>query len=59
MKNQIPYLFLNGKQPDSEARKKHQNFEDYVMLYTTICNMCTQKAPNDYSQIAEFILFII
>nr|BAW00384.1 cullin 1 [Petunia x hybrida] len=24
--------------------------EEYVMLYTTIYNMCTQKAPHDYSQ---------
>ncbi|TVU17816.1 hypothetical protein EJB05_33873 [Eragrostis curvula] len=24
--------------------------EDYMMLYTTIYNMCTQKPPNDYSQ---------
>ncbi|XP_057964979.1 cullin-1 [Malania oleifera] len=26
------------------------NSEDYMMLYTTIYNMCTQKAPHDYSQ---------
>lgn len=26
------------------------NSEDYMMLYTTIYNMCTQKPPNDYSQ---------
>ncbi|XP_021846749.1 cullin-1 [Spinacia oleracea] len=26
------------------------NSEDYMMLYTTIYNMCTQKAPYDYSQ---------
>ncbi|KAK9084150.1 hypothetical protein Scep_030621 [Stephania cephalantha] len=24
--------------------------EDYMMLYTTIYNMCTQKPPNDFSQ---------
>ncbi|KAK6930141.1 Cullin protein, neddylation domain [Dillenia turbinata] len=24
--------------------------EDYMMLYTTIFNMCTQKPPHDYSQ---------
>ncbi|KAI6693075.1 hypothetical protein NL676_020785 [Syzygium grande] len=24
--------------------------EDYIMLYTTIYNMCTQKPPHDYSQ---------
>ncbi|XP_057994527.1 cullin-1 isoform X3 [Hevea brasiliensis] len=24
--------------------------EEYMMLYTTIYNMCTQKAPHDYSQ---------
>lgn len=24
--------------------------DEYVMLYTTIYNMCTQKAPHDYSQ---------
>ncbi|KAF7809601.1 cullin-1 [Senna tora] len=24
--------------------------EEYIMLYTTIYNMCTQKPPNDYSQ---------
>ncbi|KAM1101801.1 hypothetical protein ACFX11_008199 [Malus domestica] len=24
--------------------------EEYMMLYTTIYNMCTQKPPNDYSQ---------
>ncbi|GAB4851262.1 hypothetical protein Ancab_030558 [Ancistrocladus abbreviatus] len=26
------------------------NSEDYMMLYTTINNMCTQKPPHDYSQ---------
>ncbi|RZC52484.1 hypothetical protein C5167_020916 [Papaver somniferum] len=26
------------------------NSEDYMMLYTTIYNMCTQKPPHDYSQ---------
>ncbi|GAB2265217.1 hypothetical protein Dimus_000285 [Dionaea muscipula] len=26
------------------------NAEDYMMLYTTIYNMCTQKPPHDYSQ---------
>ncbi|KAL8143092.1 hypothetical protein V2J09_016124 [Rumex salicifolius] len=26
------------------------NSEDYIMLYTTIYNMCTQKPPHDYSQ---------
>ncbi|CAB4281523.1 unnamed protein product [Prunus armeniaca] len=26
------------------------NSEEYMMLYTTIYNMCTQKPPNDYSQ---------
>ncbi|XP_051129469.1 cullin-1-like [Andrographis paniculata] len=26
------------------------NSEDYMMLYTTIYNMCTQKPPYDYSQ---------
>ncbi|GLT28527.1 hypothetical protein SLA2020_034520 [Shorea laevis] len=24
--------------------------EEYMMLYTTIYNMCTQKPPHDYSQ---------
>lgn len=24
--------------------------EEYMLLYTTIYNMCTQKAPHDYSQ---------
>lgn len=24
--------------------------EDYIMNYTTIYNMCTQKPPHDYSQ---------
>ncbi|KAI3417132.1 uncharacterized protein J3R85_014761 [Psidium guajava] len=24
--------------------------EDYMMLHTTIYNMCTQKPPHDYSQ---------
>uniref|UniRef100_A0A1D1XSE8 Cullin-1 n=1 Tax=Anthurium amnicola TaxID=1678845 RepID=A0A1D1XSE8_9ARAE len=34
-----------------EGRPKIQfNSEDYVMLYTTIYNMCTQKPPHDYSQ---------
>ncbi|KAL9161360.1 hypothetical protein ABFS82_07G016600 [Erythranthe guttata] len=26
------------------------NSEDYILLYTTIYNMCTQKPPHDYSQ---------
>ncbi|KAL3626116.1 Cullin-1 [Castilleja foliolosa] len=26
------------------------NPEEYMLLYTTIYNMCTQKPPNDYSQ---------
>lgn len=26
------------------------NGEDYIMLYTTIYDMCTQKPPHDYSQ---------
>lgn len=26
------------------------NSQDYIMLYTTIYNMCTQKPPHDYSQ---------
>ncbi|KAK3025141.1 hypothetical protein RJ639_043923 [Escallonia herrerae] len=26
------------------------NAEEYMMLYTTIYNMCTQKPPHDYSQ---------
>ncbi|CAK9229050.1 unnamed protein product [Sphagnum troendelagicum] len=26
------------------------NSEEYIMLYTTIYNMCTQKPPQDYSQ---------
>ncbi|KAM0029607.1 putative cullin protein, neddylation [Helianthus debilis subsp. tardiflorus] len=26
------------------------NSEEYMMLYTTIYNMCTQKPPHDYSQ---------
>ncbi|KAJ6962609.1 cullin-1-like isoform X1 [Populus alba x Populus x berolinensis] len=26
------------------------NSEEYMMLYTTIYDMCTQKPPNDYSQ---------
>ncbi|KAI8522729.1 hypothetical protein RHMOL_Rhmol13G0019500 [Rhododendron molle] len=28
----------------------HFSSEEYMMLYTTIYNMCTQKPPNDYSQ---------
>nr|GEU94584.1 cullin-1 isoform X2 [Tanacetum cinerariifolium] len=33
-----------------EVHKEPQfKSDDYIMLYTTIYNMCTQKAPNDYS----------
>ncbi|XP_027098276.1 cullin-1 [Coffea arabica] len=28
----------------------HFSAEDYISLYTTIYNMCTQKPPHDYSQ---------
>ncbi|KAL1334796.1 hypothetical protein AAHE18_11G203500 [Arachis hypogaea] len=28
----------------------HFSSEDYMMLYTTIYTMCTQKPPHDYSQ---------
>ncbi|CAL0307231.1 unnamed protein product [Lupinus luteus] len=28
----------------------HFSSDDYMMLYTTIYNMCTQKPPHDYSQ---------
>uniref|UniRef100_A0A2N9EC38 Cullin family profile domain-containing protein n=1 Tax=Fagus sylvatica TaxID=28930 RepID=A0A2N9EC38_FAGSY len=28
----------------------HFSSEEYMMLYTTIYNMCTQKPPHDYSQ---------
>ncbi|CAI9274933.1 unnamed protein product [Lactuca saligna] len=30
--------------------EQHFSSEDYMMLYTTIYNMCTQKPPHDYSQ---------
>ncbi|XP_078444946.1 cullin-1 [Wolffia australiana] len=34
-----------------EGRPETQfSSEDYMMLYTTIYNMCTQKPPHDYSQ---------
>ncbi|URD74651.1 cullin 1 [Musa troglodytarum] len=34
-----------------EGRPEQQfSSEDYMMLYTTIYNMCTQKPPHDYSQ---------
>ncbi|CAN4091488.1 unnamed protein product [Withania somnifera] len=35
--------FLEGQQHSFSS-------EEYMMLYTTIYNMCTQKPPNDYSQ---------
>eukprot|EP00899_Mesostigma_viride_P014258 jgi/Mesvir1/22833/Mv20093-RA.1 len=35
-----------------EGKPGAENFsgEEYMMLYTTIYNMCTQKPPHDYSQ---------
>ncbi|KAJ4846523.1 Cullin-1, partial [Turnera subulata] len=33
-----------------EGAVEQFNSEEYMMLYTTIYNMCTQKPPNDYSQ---------
>lgn len=30
--------------------EQHFSSEEYIMLYTTIYNMCTQKPPQDYSQ---------
>ncbi|XAR61292.1 hypothetical protein NMG60_11034942 [Bertholletia excelsa] len=30
--------------------ESHFSSEEYMMLYTTIYNMCTQKPPHDYSQ---------
>ncbi|XP_058200172.1 cullin-1-like [Rhododendron vialii] len=33
-----------------EEPELHFSSEEYMMLYTTIYNMCTQKPPNDYSQ---------
>eukprot|EP01018_Ginkgo_biloba_P007037 Gb_00939 [translate_table: standard] len=32
------------------APEQHFSSEEYMMLYTTIYNMCTQKPPQDYSQ---------
>ncbi|CAM6047545.1 unnamed protein product [Sphagnum compactum] len=36
---------LEGVVPEQQF-----NSEEYIMLYTTIYNMCTQKPPQDYSQ---------
>ncbi|XP_016432694.2 cullin-1 [Nicotiana tabacum] len=33
-----------------EGEPESFSSDEYVMLYTTIYNMCTQKAPHDYSQ---------
>lgn len=33
-----------------EGQQDSFNSEEYMMLYTTIYNMCTQKPPHDYSQ---------
>ncbi|XP_049388092.1 cullin-1-like [Solanum stenotomum] len=33
-----------------EGQQHSFSCEEYMMLYTTIYNMCTQKPPNDYSQ---------
>ncbi|KAH0738724.1 hypothetical protein KY290_037429 [Solanum tuberosum] len=33
-----------------EGQQHSFSSEEYMMLYTTIYNMCTQKPPNDYSQ---------
>ncbi|XP_050227494.1 cullin-1-like [Mercurialis annua] len=33
-----------------EGGEEQFSSEEYMMLYTTIYNMCTQKPPNDYSQ---------
>ncbi|CAN0841873.1 CUL1 [Linum grandiflorum] len=33
-----------------EGGAEQFNSEEYMMLYTTIYNMCTQKPPHDYSQ---------
>ncbi|MCD7468422.1 hypothetical protein HAX54_006591, partial [Datura stramonium] len=33
-----------------EGESESFTSDEYVMLYTTIYNMCTQKAPHDYSQ---------
>ncbi|XP_015088547.1 cullin-1-like isoform X2 [Solanum pennellii] len=33
-----------------EGQQDSFSSEEYMMLYTTIYNMCTQKPPNDYSQ---------
>ncbi|CAI0379172.1 unnamed protein product [Linum tenue] len=33
-----------------EGSVEQFNSEEYMMLYTTIYNMCTQKPPHDYSQ---------
>lgn len=33
-----------------EGSVEQFNSEEYMMLYTTIYDMCTQKPPNDYSQ---------
>nr|GMD13041.1 cullin-1-like [Ipomoea batatas] len=33
-----------------EAQPESFSSEEYMMLYTTIYNMCTQKPPHDYSQ---------
>ncbi|XP_048229765.1 cullin-1-like [Ricinus communis] len=33
-----------------EGGEEQFSSEEYMMLYTTIYNMCTQKPPHDYSQ---------
>ncbi|VFQ68632.1 unnamed protein product [Cuscuta campestris] len=33
-----------------EGEPESFNPEEYILLYTTIYNMCTQKPPNDYSE---------
>ncbi|KAH0633981.1 hypothetical protein KY284_036767 [Solanum tuberosum] len=33
-----------------EGQQHSFSSDEYMMLYTTIYNMCTQKPPNDYSQ---------
>ncbi|GKV52777.1 hypothetical protein SLEP1_g59341, partial [Rubroshorea leprosula] len=47
LKNTLEGLLKNTPEglPDPQYSS-----EDYMMLYTTIYNMCTQKPPHDYSQ---------
>ncbi|KAM3203682.1 hypothetical protein P3L10_031308 [Capsicum annuum] len=33
-----------------EGQQHSFSFEDSIMLYTTVYNMCSQKPPNDYAQ---------